>query len=66
MMQNPMMEPNNMVEMMKRNVMMIVPQLLIMAGVNYFFSGFVLGTTDTTNSLINLSSQTSISSYFVL
>jgi len=42
MMSNPMMDPNNMVEMMKGNTMMIVPQLFIMAGVNYFFSGFVL------------------------
>jgi hypothetical protein len=43
MMSNPMMDPNNMVEMMKGNTLMIVPQLFIMAGVNYFFSGFVLG-----------------------
>jgi len=42
MMSNPMMDPNNMVDMMKGNTMMIVPQLFIMAGVNYFFSGFVL------------------------
>ena len=44
MMNNPMMDPSNVVEMLKRNMLMIVPQLLIMAGVNYFFSGFVLGT----------------------
>ncbi len=43
MMNNPMMDPNNMMNMMKANTVMTVPQLFIMAWVNYFFSGFVLG-----------------------
>jgi hypothetical protein len=30
--------------MMKKNVTMLVPQLLIVGWVQYFFSGFVLGT----------------------
>ncbi len=31
--------------MMKKNVTMLVPQLLIVGWVQYFFSGFVLGTS---------------------
>jgi len=41
-MMNPMMDQNVMVDMMKKNMAMIVPQILLMAWVNYFFSGFVL------------------------
>lgn len=33
-----------MLEMMKKNMAMVVPQLFLMAWVNHFFSGFVLGT----------------------
>lgn len=44
MMNNPMMDPTNMVDMMKKNMVMVVPQLFIMSWVSYFFSGFVLGT----------------------
>jgi len=39
---NPMMDPSNMVDMMKNNMAMIVPQIFLMSWVNYFFSGFVL------------------------
>jgi len=31
-----------MMDMMKKNMMMVVPQLFLMSWVNYFFSGFVL------------------------
>ena len=42
---NPMTDPNQMettMEMMKKNVMMIVPQTVIMSWISYFFEGFVL------------------------
>eukprot|EP00027_Filamoeba_sp_ATCC50430_P012616 CAMPEP_0168573772 /NCGR_PEP_ID=MMETSP0413-20121227/18716_1 /TAXON_ID=136452 /ORGANISM="Filamoeba nolandi, Strain NC-AS-23-1" /LENGTH=237 /DNA_ID=CAMNT_0008607051 /DNA_START=46 /DNA_END=756 /DNA_ORIENTATION=+ len=39
---NPMMDPNNMMDMMKKNMAMVVPQILLMSWVSYFFSGFVL------------------------
>jgi len=39
---NPMMDPNNMMEMMKNNMAMVVPQMLLMTWVSHFFSGFVL------------------------
>jgi len=39
-----MMDPSNMVEMMKKkNLAMVVPQLFLMAWVNHFFSGFCIG-----------------------
>eukprot|EP01114_Cavostelium_apophysatum_P009618 TRINITY_DN2282_c0_g1_i1.p1 TRINITY_DN2282_c0_g1~~TRINITY_DN2282_c0_g1_i1.p1 ORF type:complete len:288 (-),score=59.28 TRINITY_DN2282_c0_g1_i1:11-874(-) len=41
-MTNPMMDPSNMVDMMKKNMAMIVPQMFLMTWVSYFFSGFVL------------------------
>jgi len=42
---NPMTDPagmNTMMEGMKRNMFLVVPQTLIMTWVNYFFAGFVL------------------------
>jgi len=42
-MANPMMDPSNMVEMMKKNLAMVVPQLFLMAWINHFFSGFCIG-----------------------
>ena len=42
---NPMTDPSQMegtMDMMKKNVMMIVPQTLIMSWISFFFSGFVL------------------------
>jgi len=42
-MANPMMDPSNLVEMMKKNLAMVVPQLFLMAWVNHFFSGFCIG-----------------------
>jgi len=41
-MENPMQDPFAMVGMMKQNMAMIVPNMLLMAWVSYFFSGFVL------------------------
>lgn len=41
--QLPMMNPMFAMDMMKRNLAMVVPQLLIGALVNFFFSGFVAG-----------------------
>lgn len=40
---NPMMDPNNMSEMMKKSMTMIIPQIVLMSWVSHFFSGFVLG-----------------------
>eukprot|EP00271_Cylindrocystis_brebissonii_P009099 TRINITY_DN23747_c0_g1_i1.p1 TRINITY_DN23747_c0_g1~~TRINITY_DN23747_c0_g1_i1.p1 ORF type:complete len:255 (+),score=58.71 TRINITY_DN23747_c0_g1_i1:318-1082(+) len=37
----PMMDPNAAVDMMKKNLSMIIPQTLTFAWVNFFFSGFV-------------------------
>jgi len=39
---NPMMDPMHMMEMVKNNVTSFVPQLLLMAWVAHFFSGFVM------------------------
>lgn len=38
----PMGDPSNMTEMMKKNMTMLIPQMLLMAWVNHFFSGFVI------------------------
>ncbi|PRP79423.1 Transmembrane protein [Planoprotostelium fungivorum] len=38
---NPAMNPINMVDMMKKNMVMYVPQMFLMTWVSYFFSGFV-------------------------
>jgi len=41
-MMNPMMsDPSHMMDMMKNNMAMFVPQILLMTWVSYFFSGFV-------------------------
>jgi len=40
--ENPMQDPFAMVGMMKQNMAMIVPNMLLMGWVSYFFSGFVL------------------------
>lgn len=37
------MDPSNLSEAMKKNMAMIVSQVLLMTWINYFFSGFVLG-----------------------
>jgi len=40
---NPaMMDPMNMMDMLKNNITMVVPQLVIMTWVSHFFSGFVI------------------------
>ena len=44
---NPLSDPAGMevmMEGMKKNMMMIIPQTVIMGFINYFFSGFVLST----------------------
>ena len=41
---NPaMMDPMNMMDMLKNNMTMVIPQLVIMTWVSHFFSGFVIG-----------------------
>ena len=42
---NPLSDPNqmeNMMEQMKKSMVQMVPQTLIMGWINYFFTGFVL------------------------
>ena len=39
--QAAMSDPNMMMDMMKRNMSMVVPQILIAAWVNFFYSGFI-------------------------
>ena len=42
---NPLLDPNGMdqmMDMMKSNMVMFIPQTVIMAWINFFFSGFVL------------------------
>jgi len=56
-MENPMQDPFAMVGMMKQNMAMIIPNMLLMAWVSYFFSGFVLvklpfGSTDRFKSML--------------
>jgi hypothetical protein len=44
---DPLSNPDQMegtMDMMKKNMMMIVPQTLIMSWISFFFSGFVLST----------------------
>lgn len=43
---NPMGDPQQMdvmMEGMKKNLAMMIPQMIMMGWINYFFSGFVLG-----------------------
>jgi hypothetical protein len=39
---NPMADPSNMVNMMKQNMSMMLPNVVMMGWISYFFSGFVL------------------------
>lgn len=39
---SPMQDPNSMMEMMKGNITMMVPNIVMMGWVSYFFNGFVL------------------------
>lgn len=39
---NPMMNPNGMVDMMKGNMAFMVPNIVMMGLISYFFAGFVL------------------------
>eukprot|EP00658_Telonema_sp_P-2_P007815 TRINITY_DN1290_c0_g1_i1.p1 TRINITY_DN1290_c0_g1~~TRINITY_DN1290_c0_g1_i1.p1 ORF type:complete len:197 (+),score=43.91 TRINITY_DN1290_c0_g1_i1:189-779(+) len=36
-------DPSNLMDMMKKNMVMMVPQLAMMGWISYFFSGFVVG-----------------------
>ncbi len=44
---NPMANPNGMMDMMKGNVTMMVTNFGMMAWINNFFSGFILGKSST-------------------
>jgi len=77
--ENPMQDPFAMVGMMKQNMAMIIPNMLLMAWVSYFFSGFVLvklpfGSTDRFKTMLqrgiflrslNPSYVSSLSWYFI-
>lgn len=39
-----MMDPSSMSEGMMKNMSFIVPQMLMMGFINFFFSGFIVGT----------------------
>jgi len=39
---NPMQNPDNMMEMMKGNMTMMIPNIVMMGWISYFFNGFVL------------------------
>lgn len=41
---NPMMDPSSMLDMMKGNMAFMVPNVVMMGLISYFFAGFVLGT----------------------
>ena len=40
---NPMMNPSGMLDMMKGNMAFMIPNVLMMGLISYFFAGFVLG-----------------------
>ena len=42
---NPMASQGQMMEQMKGNMTMMVPNMVMMGWISYFFSGFVLGKT---------------------
>jgi hypothetical protein len=42
-MKNPALDPSNMMQMMKGNMAMMVPQIALMSWISFFFAGFILG-----------------------
>ena len=42
-MNNPALDPSNMMNMMKGNMAMMVPQIALMSWISFFFAGFILG-----------------------
>ncbi len=61
-----MMDPSNSMDMMKKNLAMVLPQAAMMAWVSHFFSGFLLCKFDCSLRPFEFSNSDSNRSCFVL